>query len=40
MLDFSVTLKMHNFAELQERTGNGQTISLDEMAPKYYPTAE
>ena len=38
-LDFSVTLKMHNFAELQERTGKGQIISLDEMAPKYYPTA-
>ena len=38
-LDFSVALKMHNFAELQERTSKGQTISLDEIASKYYPTA-
>jgi hypothetical protein len=30
-LDFSVVLKMHNFAELQQRTSKGQTISLDEM---------
>ena len=39
-LDFSVALKMHNFAELQQRTSKGQTISLDEMASKYYPTAD
>ena len=37
-LDFSVALKMYNFAELQERIGNGEIISLDEMAVKYYPT--
>ena len=39
-LNFSVALKMHNFAELQERTTKGQTISLDEIASKYYPTAD
>ena len=39
MLDFSVALKMRNFAELQERIGKGEIISLDEMAAKYYPTA-
>ena len=38
-LDFSIALKMHNFTELQERTRKGQTISLDEMASKYYPTS-
>jgi kumamolisin len=39
-LDFSVALKMHNFAELQERIANRETIPLDEIATKYYPTAE
>ena len=39
MLDFSVSLKMRNFAELQERIGKGEIISLDEIAAKYYPTA-
>ena len=38
-LDFSVALKMRNFAELQERTVRGEIISIDEMASKYYPTA-
>jgi kumamolisin len=38
-LDFSVALKMHNFAELQERLGSAEIISFDEMAAKYYPTA-
>ena len=38
-LDFSVALKMRDFAELQERIGKGEIISLDEMAAKYYPTA-
>jgi len=38
-LDFSVALKMRNFAELRERIGEGDLISLDEMAAKYYPTA-
>jgi kumamolisin len=37
-LDFAIALKMHNFTELQERTNAGQTISLDEIASKYYPT--
>jgi len=38
-LDFSVALKMRNFAELRERIAQGELISLDEMAAKYYPTA-
>lgn len=38
-LDFAVALKMRNFAELKERIGKGEIISLDEMAAKYYPTA-
>jgi kumamolisin len=37
-LGFSVALKMHNFAELQERIGKVETISLDEMRARYYPT--
>jgi hypothetical protein len=37
--EFSVALKMRDFAELQQRIGKGETISLDEMAAKYYPTA-
>jgi len=37
-MDFSIALKMRNFAELQERIGKGEIISLDEMAAKYYPT--
>src|ERR1700746_978730 len=39
-LDFSVALKMHNFAELQNRVAMGEIISLDEIASKYYPPAE
>jgi kumamolisin len=39
VLDFSVALKMPNFAELQERVGKGEILSIDEMATKYYPTA-
>ena len=39
-LDFSVTLKMHNFAELQSRVAWGEIISLDEIASKYYPTPD
>jgi kumamolisin len=38
-LGFAVALKMHNFAELEERISKNQTISLDEIAAKYYPTA-
>jgi len=37
-LGFSVALKMHNFAELQERVGKIEIISLDEMTARYYPT--
>jgi kumamolisin len=38
-LDFSIALKMRHFAELNERIGRGEIISLDEMAAKYYPAA-
>ena len=38
-LEFSVALRMRNFAELQQRVCKGEIISLDEMASKYYPTA-
>jgi kumamolisin len=31
---------MHNFAELQNRVAMGEIISLDEIASKYYPTAD
>jgi hypothetical protein len=37
-LEFSVALKMRDFADLQERIGKNEIISLDEMAAKYYPT--
>ena len=36
-IDFSIALKMRNFAELQGRVGKGEIISLDEMAAKYCP---
>jgi hypothetical protein len=36
-LEFSVALKMRDFAELQQRIRNGEIVSLDEMAAKYYP---
>jgi len=39
-LDFSVALKMHNFAELQNRVARAEIISLDEIASKYYPTED
>ncbi len=38
-MEFSVALKMRDFADLQERISKGEIISLDEMAAKYYPTA-
>jgi kumamolisin len=38
-IEFSVALKIRDFNELEERIGKGETISLDEMAAKYYPTA-
>jgi kumamolisin len=36
--EFSVALKMRNFAELQSRIAKGETIPLDEIVDKYYPT--
>ena len=38
-IEFSVALKIRDSAELEERIGKGEIISLDEMAAKYYPTA-
>jgi kumamolisin len=38
-LNFSISLKMRNFAELQRRIANGEIISPEEMDAKYYPTA-
>jgi kumamolisin len=37
--EFSVPLKMRDFVDLQERIGQGEIISLDEMEARYYPTA-
>jgi hypothetical protein len=39
-LDFSIALNMHNFTELQDHVARGETLSLDEMASKYYPTVD
>jgi kumamolisin len=36
---FSISLKMRNAAELQERIGKGEIIPPAEMAAKYYPAA-
>ena len=36
-MEFEVTLKMRNFAELQRRVGSGERISPAEMAEKYFP---
>jgi kumamolisin len=36
-IDFSVALRMRNFAELQERISKGEIISLNELAAKYFP---
>ena len=33
-IDFSIALNMRDFAELQQRVGNGEIISLDEMNAK------
>jgi kumamolisin len=38
-LNFEVALQMQNFTELQKRVANGERISPQEMAAKYYPTA-
>jgi kumamolisin len=37
--EFSVPLKMRDFDGLQKRIGEGETISLDEIAAEYYPTS-
>ncbi len=37
--EFSVALKMRDFADLQQRISKDEIISLDEMAAIYYPTA-
>jgi Pro-kumamolisin, activation domain len=39
-LDFSVSLKMRNFAELQQRIGNGEIISPEEMTSRFYAATE
>jgi subtilase family serine protease len=36
-IDFSIALKMRNFAELQQRVGMHEIISLEEMRAKYFP---
>jgi kumamolisin len=38
-IDFSVALKMRNFAELQDRVGMHEIIPLEEMAAKYFPVS-
>jgi kumamolisin len=38
-IDFSIALKMRDFVELQQRVGNGEIISLNEMNAKYFPTS-
>jgi len=38
-IDFSVALKMRNFAELQARVGMHEIIPLEEMAAKYFPVS-
>jgi kumamolisin len=36
-IDFSIALKMRNFAELQQRVGMHEIISLEEIRAKYFP---
>jgi kumamolisin len=38
-LEFSVALKMRDFADFEERIGKGEIISFNEMEARYYPTA-
>jgi kumamolisin len=38
-IDFSIALKMRNFAELHERVGMGEIIPQDEMRAKYFPAS-
>jgi kumamolisin len=37
-LDFSISLKMRAIGELQKRAAEGEIVSPNEMAEKYYPT--
>lgn len=38
-MDFMVSLKMRNYAELTDRIAKGEIIAPEEMAAKYYPLA-
>jgi kumamolisin len=38
-IDFSIALKLRNFAELQERVGMGEIIPPNEMEAKYFPAS-
>ncbi len=40
ILDFSIALKMRDFSGLKKRITNRETISLQEIAAKYYPTSD
>jgi kumamolisin len=39
IIDFSIALKMRNFAELRDRVGMGEIVPLQEMGAKYFPTS-
>ncbi len=39
LMEFEVSLKMRNFAELQDRVAHGERISANEVAAKYDPVA-
>ena len=36
-IDFSIALKMRNFAEFQQRIAMGEIVPLEEMSAKYFP---
>jgi kumamolisin len=38
-MEFSVALRMRNFADLRKRVNEGEIISPDELSAKYYPTS-
>jgi kumamolisin len=38
-IDFAIALKMRNFAELQQRIANGESLSIEEMSARYFPTS-
>jgi kumamolisin len=38
-IEFSIGLRMRNLVDLQSHLSKGETISFDDMAAKYYPTA-